>query len=319
MNKVLYTQSVGEQSAHGATPKAPTVSERLATPHVRLPGWIKIRPKSGEGYERVRGTLKTHGLHSVCQEAACPNIRECYGEGTATFMILGDRCTRGCNFCDVIKAHPLGLDADEPRRLAEVVARLHLRQVVITSVTRDDLPDGGASIFAAVMRELRSRDPEVKVEFLIPDLRGDRNALAAIIESGVHVLGHNVETVGRLHKRVRGAAKLDRSLDVLRLISDYRPRPVVKTGLMVGLGETREEVIELLYQVNAAGVDIVTIGQYLRPSLAHLPVERFYHPEEFAELARIGREIGFAHVESGPLVRSSYRAFNQSRAILEGR
>jgi len=169
------------------------------------------------------------------------------------------------------------------------------------------------------MRELRSRDPEVKVEFLIPDLRGDRNALAAIIESGVHVLGHNVETVGRLHKRVRGAAKLDRSLDVLRFISDYRPRPVVKTGLMVGLGETREEVIELLYQVNAAGVDIVTIGQYLRPSLAHLPVERFYHPEEFAELARIGREIGFAHVESGPLVRSSYRAFNQSRAILEGR
>jgi lipoic acid synthetase len=319
MHKVLYTQSIGERSAHGEKPKAPTVKERVATPHVRLPGWIKIRPKSGEGYNRVRGVLKAHGLHSVCQEAACPNIRECFGEGTATFMILGDHCTRGCNFCDVIKAKPEGLDLDEPRRLAEVVAKLHLKQVVITSVTRDDLADGGASIFVGVMRELTQRDPEVKVEFLIPDLRGNKEALASIIESGVHVLGHNVETVGRLHKRVRGAAKLDRSLDVLKYISDYTPRPVVKTGLMVGLGETKDEIVELMYQVYAAGVDIVTIGQYLRPSLAHLPVERFYRPEEFEELARIGREIGFAHVEAGPLVRSSYKAFNQSKAILENR
>ena len=319
MHKVLFTQSVGERSAHADKPKAPTVAERVATPHVRLPAWIKIRPKSGEGYERVRGVLKTHGLHSVCQEAACPNIRECFGEGTATFMILGHKCTRGCNFCDVVKAKPDGLDTDEPRRLAEVVAKLHLKQVVITSVTRDDLPDGGASIFVGVMEELRKRDPEVKVEFLIPDMRGERAPIAAIIDSGVDVLGHNVETVGRLHKRVRGAAKLDRSLDVLRFMSDYNPRPVVKTGLMVGMGETLDEIVELLHQVYAAGVDIVTIGQYLRPSLAHLPVERFYTPDEFVELAKIGKEIGFGHVEAGPLVRSSYKAFNQSREILENR
>ena len=208
------------------------------------------------------------------------------------------------------------LDTDEPRRLAEVVAKLHLKQVVITSVTRDDLSDGGASIFAAVMQELQVRDAQVKVEFLIPDLAGNMQALDAIVQSGVHVLGHNVETVARLHKRVRGAAKLDRSLDVLRHISDQPNRPVVKTGIMVGLGETIDEITELLHQCYAAGVDIVTIGQYLRPSLAHLPVEKFYFPEEFDRLAVIGKEIGFGHVESGPLVRSSYKAFNQSKELL---
>ncbi len=317
MNKVIMTQSIGDNSAHGATPKAPPVKERMATPHVRLPEWIKIRPKTGEGYNRVRATLKQHGLHSVCQEAACPNIRECYGEGTATFMILGETCTRNCRFCDVLKGHPEGLDTDEPRRLAVTVAELHLKQVVITAVTRDDLPDGGASIFVGVMEELRKRDKDVKVEFLISDLGGNKEALQSIIDSGVDVLGHNVETVQRLHKRVRGAAKLDRSLDVLRRISNSERRPVVKTGLMVGLGETVDEVVELMHQCYAAGVDIVTIGQYLRPSLAHLPVERFYFPEEFDELARIGREIGFGHVESGPLVRSSYRAFDQSKELLE--
>ncbi|MBU0983566.1 MAG: lipoyl synthase [candidate division Zixibacteria bacterium] len=290
----------------------------MKVPHTRPPRWIKIRPKSGEGYVRVRSILKEHGLHSVCQEAACPNIRECYGEGTATFMILGEKCTRGCNFCDVIKGKPDGLDTDEPRRLAEVVAKLNLKQVVITSVTRDDLPDGGADIFVNVMKELRARDKEVKVEFLISDLAGNKEALGAIIESGVDVLGHNVETVGRLHKRVRGAAKLARSLEMLKYMSDYTPRPVVKTGLMVGLGETVEEVIELLHQVKDAGVDIVTIGQYLRPSLAHLPVERFYRPEEFEDLTRIGMEMGFGHVEAGPLVRSSYKAFNQSKGLLPG-
>jgi lipoyl synthase len=295
----------------------PSVEERMATPHQRLPEWIKIRPKSGEGYERVRAELRAHGLHSVCQEAACPNIRECFGDGTATFMILGSHCTRNCNFCDVLHGQPEGLDTDEPRRLAEAVAKLHLKQVVITSVTRDDLPDGGASIFAAVMRELRARDQDVKVEFLIPDFGGDKAALRLVLDSGVDVLGHNLETVARLYKRVRPAARLDRSLDVLRYISDYRPRPVVKTGLMVGLGETFDEVVEALHQAYAAGVDIVTIGQYLRPSLAHLPVERFYPPQEFEELARIGREIGLAHVEAAPLVRSSYKAFHQSKGLLE--
>lgn len=317
MNKILFTQSMGERDAHSDNPKAPTVKERQATPHTRLPGWIKIRPKSGEGYNRVRGILKEHGLHSVCQEAACPNIRECFGEGTATFMVLGHKCTRGCNFCDVIKALPDGVDVDEPRRLAEVVAKLNLNQVVITMVTRDDLPDGGASILVQTMHELRQRDDHVKVEFLISDLAGNKEALDSIIMSGVDVLAHNVETVRRLHKRVRGAAKLDRSLDVLNYMARHRNRPVVKTGLMVGLGETFDEVVQLFHQIYASGVDIVTVGQYLRPSLSHLPVERFWTPDEFDALAQVGKEIGFAHVESGPLVRSSYKAFNQSKEILQ--
>ena len=284
---------------------------------IRRPEWIKIRPKAGEEYKRIRSILKNHGLHSVCQEASCPNIRECYGDGTATFMILGNHCTRDCRFCGVRPGRPAGLDLDEPRRLAEVVTKLRLRQVVITSVTRDDLPDGGASVFAVTIRELRKHDREVKVEFLIPDLLGNKEALDVIIDSGADVLGHNVETVGRLYEQVRKGARLDRSLDVLRHISGHIPRPVVKTGLMVGLGERFEEIVELLYQVYAAGVDIVTIGQYLRPSMTHMPVQRFYRPDEFEELATIGRGIGFAHVEAAPLVRSSFRAFDQSRRLLE--
>ena len=294
------------------------VAERLKIPHRRLPSWFKARPKMSPQFNRVDSSLKAAGLHSVCQEASCPNIWECFNEGTATFMILGSKCTRGCNFCDVATGRPDGLDRDEPRRLAETVGRLGLKQVVITSVARDDLPDGGASIFVATMRELRARDAKIKVEFLIPDFKGNYEAIAAVIDSGVDVLAHNVETVQRLHWRVRGGARLDRSLDVLRFISNYRPRPVVKTGIMVGLGETRDEIIEVLHQIHAAGVDIVTIGQYLRPSLAHLPVECFYLPQEFEEFAQIGREIGLAHVEAGPLVRSSYRAFHQSKSLLRG-
>jgi lipoic acid synthetase len=232
-------------------------------------------------------------------------------------MILGKYCTRDCNFCDVLHGQPLGLDEDEPRRVAEVVAQLKLKQVVITSVTRDDLPDGGASIFARTIELLRRQDKDVKVEFLIPDLRGSYDSLRIVLDSGVDVLGHNVETVGRLHKRVRGAAKLDRSLQLLRWASRYSPRPVVKTGFMVGLGETADEIIELMHQIHATGCDIVTIGQYLRPSLLHLPVEKYYHPDEFEKLAEIGRGIGFGHVEAGPMVRSSYRAFNQSSKLLE--
>lgn len=311
------TTKTQPQSESAEQAKTLPVAERLKIPHKRLPHWFKARPRMTEEFNRVNSSLKAGGLHSVCQEASCPNIWECFNEGTATFMILGDKCTRGCNFCDVATGKPDGLDRDEPRRLAEVVGRLGLKQVVITSVARDDLPDGGASIFVATMRELRAQDPQVKVEFLIPDFKGDYEAIATVIESGVDVLAHNVETVQRLHKRVRGGAKLDRSLDVLRFISNYRPRPVVKTGIMVGLGETKDEIIEVLHQVYAAGVDIVTIGQYLRPSLAHLPVECFYLPQEFEELAQIGREIGLGHVEAGPLVRSSYRAFNQSRSLLE--
>lgn len=315
--KELYVSTAPEHyAANSPAPKAPPVAQRLATPHRRLPEWIKITPESGPNFMRIKGILKENGLHSVCQEAACPNIRECWEEGSATFMILGKHCTRGCNFCDVLKAPPKGVDYEEPERLARVVAQLRLKQVVITQVTRDDLPDGGASIFARTIELLRRQDSEVRIEALISDLAGNTEALKIVLDAGVDVIAHNVETVARLHKRVRGAAKLDRSLYMLDQASRYSPRPVVKTGFMVGLGETFEEMIELLCQCQAAGVDIVTVGQYLRPSLAHLPVERFYRPEEFVELATIGKAIGLAHVEAGPLVRSSYKAFHQSQGVL---
>ncbi len=317
VNTPTDTKQTDEFSANAAKPKMLPVKKRMETPHKRLPSWFKARPRLTPEYNRVASLLKASGLHSVCQEASCPNIWECFNEGTATFMIMGDRCTRGCNFCDVVTGRPGEVDRDEPRRLADAVSQLGLNQVVITSVTRDDLPDGGASIFAATMRELRARDPKIRVEFLIPDMKGNMEDVATIIDSGVDVLAHNVETVQRLHWRVRGGAKLDRSLDVLRFMANYKRRPVVKTGLMVGLGETFDEITELLEQVYAAGVDLVTIGQYLRPSLAHLPVETFYLPQEFEEMARIGEEIGLKHVEAGPLVRSSYRAFNQSKDLLE--
>lgn len=318
MHKVLFTQSIGENSAHGCRPKVPTRKERSSVPHARLPRWIKTSVSFGPNYSRIKSILEEHNLHSVCQEAACPNIRECWAEGTATFMILGKHCTRNCSFCDVISAQPTGLDLEEPARVAEVVSELKLKQVVITSVTRDDLPDGGASIFARTIELLRGQDENVKVEFLIPDLGGNKESLKIILDSGVDVLGHNVETVSRVHKRVRGSAKLDRSLDVLRFSSNYSRRPIVKSGMMVGMGETLDEIVELMQQVFASGVDIFTIGQYLRPSLEHLPVERYYHPEEFEKLTEIGKEIGLGHVEAGPLVRSSYRAFSQSEQLLRG-
>lgn len=279
---------------------------------------MKISAKFGPNYARVKGLMDELGLHTVCREAACPNIRECWDEGTATFMILGKHCTRDCHFCDVLHGSPDGIvDEREPERLAQAVSALGLKQIVITSVTRDDLPDGGASMFARTIELLRRQDNSVRIELLIPDFRGNFEALKTVLDARPDVLGHNVETVGRLHKRVRPAARLDRSLEVLRFMSEYDTRPIVKSGLMVGLGERTEEIVELIHQTVAAGVDILTIGQYLRPSEAHLPVERFYHPDEFAELARIGRDIGLSHVESGPLVRSSYRAFTQSQQLLE--
>ncbi len=317
MHKVLFTQSVGQKSAFAENPKAPSQKERAMVPKVSLPRWMKTTAYLGPNYKRVKNILAEHGLHSVCQEAACPNIRECWDEGTATFMILGKHCTRMCNFCDVIKAKPLGLDNEEPQRIVDVVAKLELKQVVITSVTRDDLPDGGASIFARTIDLLRRQDKEVKVEFLVPDFSGDENLIKIVLDSGVDVFAHNVETVQRLHKRVRGKAKLDRSLGVLRFASNYSPRPIIKTGFMVGLGENIDELIELMHQIYSTGCDILTIGQYLRPSESHLPVEKYYHPDEFTELAKIGKDIGFGHVEAGPMVRSSYKAFNQSKILLE--
>ncbi len=284
--------------------------------HQRLPEWLKVTAHFTPEYFRIKEILSRNQLHSVCQEASCPNIRECFGEGTATFLIMGPNCTRGCRFCDITTARPLGLDREEPARLAKVVAELKLKQVVVTSVTRDDLPDGGASIFARTIELLRRQDREVRIEVLIPDLKGDKESVAAVLTAAPEVFAHNVETVGRLYKRVRPGAVLDRSLSVLKMADQFHPRPVVKTGFMLGLGESIEEVEELFHQIYATGTQIVTVGQYLRPSPKHLPIEKFYRPEEFKEIAAMGRGIGFAHVEAGPLVRSSYKAFNQSKGIL---
>jgi len=285
----------------------------------RLPEWLKVTANFGPNYFRIKEILARNGLHSVCQEASCPNIRECFGEGTATFLILGSRCTRGCRFCDITTARPLGLDLEEPARLSKVVAELKLKQVVITSVTRDDLPDGGASIFARTIELLRRQDNEVKIEVLIPDMKGKEESIATVLLANPDVFAHNVETVGRLYRRVRPGATLERSLSVLKMGDNFNPRPVVKTGFMLGLGETLEEIKELMEQIYSTRTQIVTVGQYLQPSDKHLPIEKFYRPDEFKEIAAMGRRIGFQHVEAGPLVRSSYKAFNQSRGILEGK
>ena len=277
-----------------------------------MPAWLKVRAPGGEGYLRVKGLLRRAGLHTVCEEAACPNIGECFEAGTATFLILGDVCTRACRYCAITSGRPDPVDAEEPRRVAETVALLGLRHAVVTSVTRDDLPDGGADIFAATIREIHRLSPSTAVEVLIPDLRGDWQALAAITEAGPDILNHNVETVPRLYRSVRPQAVYLRSLDLLRQAKTLRPGMSTKSGIMLGLGEEPAEIRKAMSDLRGAGCDILTLGQYLRPSPRHLPVTRFYPPEEFAALAEEGRALGFRHVESGPLVRSSYRAAQQS-------
>ena len=277
----------------------------------KKPSWLMSKATFGPGYLKVKKTLTECGLHSVCEEANCPNIRECFSSGTATFMILGNVCTRGCRFCGVVKGRPACLDVDEPRRVAEGVARLNLKQVVITSVTRDDLPDGGATIFAETIRQLRLADPEVKVEVLIPDFQGNPDALRVVFQAAPDVLNHNVETIPRLYEKVRPRADYERSLDILSRAHRHPKISRAKSGIMVGLGETWEELTGTMRGVQQTGCSILTIGQYLAPSGRHLPVERYYAPEEFAELARLGQRMGFAYLESSPLVRSSYRAFHQ--------
>jgi lipoic acid synthetase len=281
------------------------------------PRWLKAKALDAPNYQCVKGALRSNRLHSVCEEANCPNIRECFSHGTATFMILGNICTRGCRFCDVIKGKPLGYDTDEPRRLAEGVAALKLKQVVITSVNRDDLPDGGAWVYAETIRQLRARDSDVNIEILIPDFDGNFEALETVLEAHPDVLNHNVETVPSLYAKVRPRATLERSLEILRR-SFHRPDPpIVKSGIMVGLGETVDELHDCMRQIASTGCQILTIGQYLSPSATHLPVMRYYPPEEFDELARAGEKMGLSHVEAGPLVRSSYHAFDQVSKMTE--
>jgi lipoic acid synthetase len=279
----------------------------LPLPVLPRPAWIKARAPMGEGYDRLRGLMRDLGLHTVCEEARCPNVGDCWNRGTATFMILGDVCTRACGFCAVKTGLPgLPPDPEEPRRVAEAVARMGLRHAVITSVNRDDQKDGGASVFAACIREIRRRLPGCAVEVLIPDFKGDREALQVVIDARPDVLNHNTETVPRLYRHVRPGARFDRSLELLRRSRDAGL--VTKSGIMVGLGEEWEEVLDTVRQIRGAGADVLTVGQYLRPSLEHLPVLRYYSPEEFDEIKRFGLSLGYPHVESGPLVRSSYHA-----------
>jgi lipoyl synthase len=281
----------------------------------RHPDWIKARMPSGENYHDLKRLLRGLNLNTVCEEAHCPNIGECWDQRTATIMILGDTCTRACGFCNIKTGRPSWFDEDEPRRVAEALSGLGLEHVVVTSVARDDLPDGGAHVFANTIRELRERIPGMGVEVLIPDFNGEESPLRDVMAAGPDILNHNLETVRRLQKPVRKRARWDRSLGVLERAKAYAAEaghPVhTKSSLMVGLGETRDELTEAFEALRDVDCDILTIGQYLRPSIKHLPLERYYHPDEFAEMKTAALGLGFKHVESGPLVRSSYHARDQ--------
>ncbi len=278
----------------------------------RLPPWFKVKAPGGPNYIQLRNLLRDGGLHTVCEEAHCPNIGECWERRSATFMILGDICTRACRYCAVTSGKPLGLDLEEPARLAATVEQMGLRYVVITSVNRDDLPDGGAFIFAQCIRKIRERLPRCRVEVLIPDF--DRRGVETVLQAEPQVLNHNIETVRRVFHGVRPKGDYDYSLELLRQAKELRPGAVTKSGMMVGLGETTEEVLETMADLRSVKCDLLTIGQYLRPSAMHVSVARFYRPEEFQKLQKEGVRMGFRHVAAGPLVRSSYHADEQHEA-----
>jgi lipoyl synthase len=285
------------------------------TPRVPKPEWLKVRAPGSPSYLRLKGLMRDLNLHTVCEEAQCPNIGECWTHGTATFMILGDVCTRACGYCAVGHGRPQPVDPAEPARVGEAVAKLDLAHVVVTSVDRDDVKDGGASIFADTIREIRKRQPEASIEVLIPDFQGQADALYAVLDAGPDILNHNTETVPRLYRLARSGGRYDRTLELLDRSRQYAPRIATKSGIMVGLGEEWDEVLATLGDLRKAGCAILTIGQYLRPSQAHLPMTRYYHPDEFRQLKDTALDMGFAHVESGPLVRSSYHAHEQADAF----
>ena len=280
----------------------------------RLPSWLKVRMPGGPNYLELRERLRGAQLHTVCEEARCPNIGDCWERKTATFMILGDICTRACSYCAVTTGTPLTLDLGEPVRLAETVERMGLEYAVITSVNRDELADGGAFIFAECIRQIHKRLPNCKVETLIPDFEGNWDALERVMEAGPETLNHNIETVRRVFSRVRPKGDYDQSLELLKRAKQIAPHGVTKSGMMVGLGETRHEIAETMADLRAVECDLLTIGQYLRPSDKHAPLSRWYTPDEFEELRELGESMGFRHVASGPLVRSSYHADEQHRA-----
>jgi len=285
------------------------------------PPWIRVRLPAGQTYTRLKELMRSKSLHTVCEEAKCPNIAECWSCGTATFMILGDICTRNCRFC-AVQHGPInqrGQEWEEAIQVAQAVAAMQLHHAVITSVSRDDLPDGGASAFAETVRRIRLHRQECTIEVLIPDFKGDREALATVLAAHPEILGHNVETVPRLYEMVRPQANYGRSLQVLSAAKDIDPESTTKSGIMVGLGETWQELLEVMKDLCTVSCDILTIGQYLRPSKGHLPVERYYTPEEFIVLRQAAQELGFRHVEAGPLVRSSYHAEAQARQAATGK
>ncbi len=284
---------------------------------LRKPDWIRVRIPAGNQIQQVKDRLRAGRLHTVCEEASCPNLPECFGHGTATFMIMGDICTRRCPFCDVGHGRPLPLDPEEPANLAQTVRDLGLRYVVITSVDRDDLLDGGAAHFAACVAAVRAASPGTKVEVLVPDFRGRmEKALDALSVAPPDVFNHNLETVPRLYRQCRPGSDYEWSLDLLQAFGERHPNIPTKSGLMLGLGEESEEIEQVMRDLRAHGVTMLTLGQYLQPSPHHLPVSRYVHPDEFKRLAEVGYAMGFAHVASGPMVRSSYHADQQAQGVL---
>ena len=280
----------------------------------RKPSWLKVKAPGGPNYARLKTLMRELDLHTVCEEAHCPNVGECWEHGTATFMILGDVCTRNCAYCAVAHGRPPTFDPAEPSRVAEAIAEMRLQHAVITSVDRDDLPDFGAWAFAETIRQIHDRVPGCSVEVLVPDFQGDEDAIAAVLDARPEIYNHNTETVPRLYKRCRPGGRYERVMSIFRLAKRLAPDIPTKTGIIVGMGETIEELVEVMKDLRAVDVDILTLGQYLRPSEKHHPLDRYYTPDEFRRLREIGRGLGFRHVEAAPLVRSSYHAWEQVQA-----
>jgi len=280
----------------------------------RKPSWLKVRAPGGPQYLRLKQLMRELDLHTVCEEAHCPNVGECWEHGTATFMILGDVCTRNCAYCAVAHGRPPAYDIDEPSRVAEAIGTMRLQHAVITSVDRDDLPDFGAFIFAETIRQIKQRLPDCSVEVLVPDFQGNDDSIRAVLEAGPDIYNHNTETVPRLYKRCRPGGRYERVMQIFRTAKRIAPHIPTKTGIILGMGETIEEVEIVMRDLRAVDVDILTLGQYLRPSESHIPIDRYVTPDEFRKLRDIGMAMGFRHVESGPLVRSSYHAWEQVQA-----
>lgn len=284
----------------------PVVAKENPASKIQKPNWLRVKLPIGESYKHVRGLVDQHKLHTICESGNCPNMGECWGEGTATFMILGNICTRSCGFCAVATGRPLPVDWDEPQRVAEAIYLMKVKHAVITSVDRDELKDGGAEVWYNTIKAVKALNPDTTLETLIPDFKGNADQVQRIVDAAPEVVSHNMETVERLTKKVRVQAKYHRSLEVLNLLKQGGMR--TKTGIMLGLGETKEEVIATMQDLRTVNCDVLTLGQYLQPTKKHLPVQRFVHPDEFKELKAIGYELGFDYVESGPLVRSSYHS-----------